>query len=203
MLRQSTQTRREQITEAALRLIGLHGISALTMADLAAEVGVTTGALFRHFPSRDAILEAVAVRVADLIDESMPDAALGPLERLNGLALSRAAMMERRPELAAILFSEQVMMALPPAAVERMQRIVADTATFIAQALAEAAAAGLIRRDLPLPHLVALTMGTIRHLAFLSGSILGGKVAQPAATGAIWQSYLSLITTGADHATHA
>jgi AcrR family transcriptional regulator len=201
--KQPTQVRQAQITEAALHLIGQNGIAALTMATLAAEVGVTTGALFRHFPSREAILEAVAARVADMTAGSLPGDTLPPLERLTSLAMGRAAIVASRPELVAMLFSEQVMLALPPTAVERLQDIAVATGTFVATTLQEAQAAGLVRADLPLPHLVALTMGTIRHLAFLSGSRLGGKVAGMAPPADIWQAYLRLISTGGSHDQHA
>jgi AcrR family transcriptional regulator len=198
--KQPTLARQAQITDAALRLIGLRGIADLTMAHLAAEVGVSTGALFRHFPSREAILEAVAIRATELAAAATPPATLPPLERLTGLTEARMALMEQRPEMVAILFSEQLMLALPPAAVDRLQDIVVTTGAFVAQALQEARQAGHVRDDLPLPHLVAITMGTIRHLVFLSGTTLGGKMSRMTSAAEIWQSYLTLIRPGGHHA---
>jgi AcrR family transcriptional regulator len=62
--RKPTAARREEVALAALRLIGAQGLSALTTANLAAEVGLTTGALFRHFPSLEAILSAAVACAA-------------------------------------------------------------------------------------------------------------------------------------------
>jgi AcrR family transcriptional regulator len=195
-----TEFRQAQIAEAALRLIGLRGISSLTMATLAAEVGVTVGALYKHFPSRDPILVAVAALVVRLVEGTMPPADRPPVARLTALADGRVALMASRPELATILFSEQVLLALPAEAVAKLQDIVMRPGRVIAAALTEARAAGDVRDDVPLPELVALTMGTIRHLTFLTASPLGGKMAGVTPVAGVWQTYLTLIRPGGAHA---
>jgi hypothetical protein len=43
--------RQKDIADAILRVAGREGIGALTMQRLGRELGVTSGALFRHFPS--------------------------------------------------------------------------------------------------------------------------------------------------------
>ena len=65
-IRQTT-AKRTEIADAALRIIGERGITALTMASLAEELGVSPGAPFRHFSSRNEILEEVAHRVVELM----------------------------------------------------------------------------------------------------------------------------------------
>ena len=55
-VRKPAAERRQEITLAVLRIIGERGLTSLTTATLAEEVGVTTGALFRHFASFDEIL---------------------------------------------------------------------------------------------------------------------------------------------------
>lgn len=64
LTRKPTAERREELLDAAGRLLLRNGISPLTMATLAQEVGVTSGALFRHFDTRAAILTALAERTA-------------------------------------------------------------------------------------------------------------------------------------------
>ncbi len=64
--------------EAALRIIGERGRGALTTANLATEIGLSSGALFRHFASLDDVLRE-AVRVAlRTIEGTFPDASLPP-----------------------------------------------------------------------------------------------------------------------------
>jgi AcrR family transcriptional regulator len=54
-----TQARREQIAEAALSLIANQGVASLSMAVLARRIGVVPSAIYRHFDSKDKILDSV------------------------------------------------------------------------------------------------------------------------------------------------
>lgn len=59
---------RERIRDAALVLIDAHGLEALSMRQLARELGVQAASLYSHFPTKDAVLDAVAnllIRQAD------------------------------------------------------------------------------------------------------------------------------------------
>ncbi len=70
-LRQTTDIRQASLIEAALRLAAQRSPSGITTGDLAAAVGITQGAVFRHFPSKDAIWIAVIDWVAvNLMDEA-------------------------------------------------------------------------------------------------------------------------------------
>jgi AcrR family transcriptional regulator len=50
--------RRHRIIQAALEVIGEHGVQGATVARIAKAAGVTSGALYSHFPGRTAILLA-------------------------------------------------------------------------------------------------------------------------------------------------
>jgi AcrR family transcriptional regulator len=54
--------RREQILDATEALMAAHGIQSVTMARIAAAVGLTPGALYRHFRSRGEIVAAIVRR---------------------------------------------------------------------------------------------------------------------------------------------
>lgn len=61
--------RREQILDAAAEAFGRRGFDGVTVAELAAAVGVTAPALYRHFGAKDEILSAVTTEVLDrLVD---------------------------------------------------------------------------------------------------------------------------------------
>ena len=51
--------RREEIDAAAMGLFVRNGIVQTTMQEIAAEVGLSAGALYRYFPSKDELAEAV------------------------------------------------------------------------------------------------------------------------------------------------
>ncbi len=89
--RKSQAERREEIIDAALVILGEHGVDGMTMARIAEAVGVTPGGLYRHFGSRDAILAAV-VEVAAERAMSWVETADAPdaLERLGELGRNLA-----------------------------------------------------------------------------------------------------------------
>lgn len=55
---QAKQTYR-RIVQAAVKLFARQGYHKTTIADLAQAIGLTSGAIFHHFPTKEAILEAV------------------------------------------------------------------------------------------------------------------------------------------------
>ncbi len=59
MLRLSTETRQAQIKEAVLDIISTEGLARLSTKNLAAKVGVSEGAIYRHFKSKKDILLSI------------------------------------------------------------------------------------------------------------------------------------------------
>ena len=61
----SAATTRESILLAALRLFSRKGYEGTSMRDIAAEVGITQGAIYKHFAGKDALLEAICLRMEE------------------------------------------------------------------------------------------------------------------------------------------
>lgn len=57
--RQTTEVRQQQITEAALQVIGIKGISGATTTEIASEAGISEGNLYRHFKNKEDIIGSV------------------------------------------------------------------------------------------------------------------------------------------------
>lgn len=55
----SAATTRESILLAALRLFSRNGYEGTSMRDIAGEVGISQGAIYKHFAGKDALLEAI------------------------------------------------------------------------------------------------------------------------------------------------
>src|ERR1700687_3569438 len=74
----------QRMTEPALAAAAEHGADDASLDEIARRAGVGIGTLYRHFPTRQALLEAVyrdqvhalAVRAADLMQPESPGAAL-------------------------------------------------------------------------------------------------------------------------------
>jgi AcrR family transcriptional regulator len=68
--------RREEILTAARRLFLQHGFPSVTMQDIAREAGLSAGAIYRYYPSKDELVRAFFEHCASA----------GPLEKLSGVA---------------------------------------------------------------------------------------------------------------------
>lgn len=168
-VRKPTAERREEIARAVLRIIGERGLTSLTTTNLAEEVGVTSGALFRHFSCLgDMMSEAVRYGVVR-IEETFPDEALPPLQRLLELARARVRLLGSDPGLAWLLRSEEARLSLPAPAVDLLQDVVARSRRFVLRTLREAAEQGSVRADIEPEILMVPVMGTIHALIGMRG----------------------------------
>ncbi|MBI3814338.1 MAG: helix-turn-helix transcriptional regulator, partial [Nitrospinae bacterium] len=57
--RETEEVRRKQILESAIRCISRQGYHQTTMDDIASEAGLSKGALYWYFKSKDEILTAM------------------------------------------------------------------------------------------------------------------------------------------------
>lgn len=68
------ELRREVLTAARHQLAGQHGLSKLTMAAVAKEVGVTPPALYRHFENRQDVIAQLCVLIVEEVLELLATA---------------------------------------------------------------------------------------------------------------------------------
>jgi AcrR family transcriptional regulator len=91
MGRRAVEVRREEILVATIAEIERTGMSALRVSDIAAALGVSSGLVFYHFDTKDALLvaalEHAVVRDADRLDKALAKAG-EPLERLRRVLTS-------------------------------------------------------------------------------------------------------------------
>jgi AcrR family transcriptional regulator len=66
--RRTKAERQREIAEATLKLVAKYGVHGTTVSRIAAAVGLSRGALYKHFPSRQAVLLAAM----DLMEERPP-----------------------------------------------------------------------------------------------------------------------------------
>lgn len=170
-----TNLTRTEIADTSIRIIGELGIGALTTTVLARELGVSSGAPFRHFASRDEILEAVAERVVEVVSAVFPDETLPPVERLSQLFIARTSILSKNFGMARLIFSDQFTKALPEKAAANIRGLIRRTRDYLLRLLQEGAEQGDFRRDLIPEDLLVPVMGTLQHLIFLSALRQDGK----------------------------
>lgn len=105
--------RAEAILAAAQKLFGEQGIDRTTMQEIAAAAGISAGAIYRYFPSKDALLEAVHTAARGEIAASFAAAEQdfsAPLEAL--IACGQEAIRDRGHGNECALWLECILAAL-------------------------------------------------------------------------------------------
>jgi AcrR family transcriptional regulator len=102
---------RDKILAAARKAFDRHGLEGLSLRDVAAKVGITPMAIYRHFASKEALVDAL---VLDALDEwsarvaALPPAAgLAKIEQMGEAFLDFALREPRRFEAAFLLHSRK------------------------------------------------------------------------------------------------
>ena len=65
--------RKANVVDGALTLLDTEGLDGLTMRKLGAALHVRAGALYRHFPSKEALLDAMAEKLFEGVADPAPD----------------------------------------------------------------------------------------------------------------------------------
>ena len=110
-MRKSAELRKAEIVLTILDLADRIGPDRVTTGAVATEVGVTQAALFRHFPTKTAMWNAVAEHVAHLLTQSWGEALereTAPHQRLRGLIAAQFKQIAATPALPMLLFSREL-----------------------------------------------------------------------------------------------
>lgn len=105
----SAEDRRSATVEAVIALAGEQNPNSITTTAIAKRMGVTQGALFRHFPSKDAILDAVMQWVAERLLSTLDAAARqgdSPLGALEAMFMANVEFVARHPGVPRMMFGE-------------------------------------------------------------------------------------------------
>ena len=135
-----------KLLDAAVHVIRSRGYSAARVEDICAEAGLTKGAFFHHFASKEACAVAAAAHFAaraDAIFDAAPYASLpGPRERVLGYVAFRKAILQGDLPQFTCLLGTMVQEAYDthPAIREACDRYISEHAKRLEPDLAEAKA---------------------------------------------------------------
>jgi AcrR family transcriptional regulator len=169
-------TARELILEAALELVGRHGLAELSMDELAVAAGVSRATLYRLFPGKSALFGGLIRAyspwegVADAI-ETMPDGR--PEEVMPAVGQAMAEALEGRTGLLLRIVIE--LLKGDPDTAEGMRRGMARGLPDLVQYLGRQMAAGRLRRMHPVLAFQLLAGPIVAHLLTrpLAESLIG------------------------------
>jgi AcrR family transcriptional regulator len=172
--------REEAIVEATNRLLGSKGYEMMSMDDIAAEVGIAKGSLYRHFDSKEALAAAVMVRLLQrtrAILAGLPEG-LSAIERLE--ALLRWTLAERLaggvPHLPSASQSLRDSLLAHRAYMDELMALSESVGTLIQQAKSDATLRGDLRDEFILYTLYARSCDPTLDFLKATGSMTDQEI---------------------------
>jgi AcrR family transcriptional regulator len=172
----SAEARRERTVETVVALCGEEEPATLTTGRIAESMGVTQGALFRHFASKDAIWEAVVAWVAERVMARVAAAAEGvedPLVALEAMFLAHVAFIAEHPGVPRLLMG-QLQHPRPTAASRMVRGLLERYRRRLEVLLCEAQGRGELRPAIDVEAAAAQFIGTVQGLVMQS--LIAGDV---------------------------
>ncbi len=162
--------RRAITVEAVVELAARQNPSDITTAAIAKEMGVTQGALFKHFPSKDAILQAVMEWVAAQLlgrVEKAAASATTPLAAIEALFMAHVEFVAQHPGVPRMLFGElqRAEQTMPK---QMAQTLIRRYGERIAPLIEAGKAAGEVSATLDTEAAITLLVGMIQGLVMQS-----------------------------------
>lgn len=185
----SADARRAATVETVIGLAAATNPADITTAQIAAHMGVTQGALFRHFADKQAIWAAVMDWTATTLLARF-DAVTGatPIERLRAMFATHIDFVVTHPGVPRILFGElqrdgdaqgkMCVRALMAAYRERVTNL-----------LTEAKAQSLIAETVDIPAAATMFLGMVQGLA-MQAMAAGDFATMPAISARLFDLYL-------------
>ncbi len=169
----STKIRQNEILDAALAIIDEQGLEGLTVKAISQRLGQVPSALYRHFPGKEAVLEALLDRLQAYIDEGLSQAnrQASVLVGMDVLHHRQLTLLEKKRGIVKLVFGA---FAFSPQA-SRRKRIRALWRGFrdkVARLLDLGRTRGEIRQDLD-PTVAALAFLSMFQSAALSRHLEG------------------------------
>ncbi len=164
-----SEIRQEQIAQAALAVVAQHGVRRLSIASVAQRVGVVPSALYRHFKSKDAIVDTVMSLVRERLLENVravAQAVPDPLEQLHVLLARHVQFIKENQALPRLVFSEQVYEGRPGRR-RAMFRTIQAYLDQVAEIVRRGQAQGRVRKDLDPGTVAVMFLGLIQPAAIL------------------------------------
>jgi AcrR family transcriptional regulator len=172
--RKPTEIRKAEIVDAAMGIIAARGSRRFTVKLLACEVGITEGAVFRHFESMEAIVDAVVERIGTVLFDSFPPEAPDPIDRLRLFFQHRTRTILSNPHLSRMLLSDHLSQAASPTQAKRLEEFKRRSQTFVLDCLREAEQTRTLSGKISPEAGAVIVLGSILALSHTTARINGG-----------------------------
>lgn len=195
--RLGTGIRRDQIAEAALAIVRSEGIRALSVAAVAAKVGIVPSAVYRHYRSKGDIVSAVLELIRTRLDANFRSVAalnLDPVKKLRLLLDRHLALIGGNNAIPRVVFSEEVLGGLPEKR-QQLYAIIRGVIANVAAIVSDGQQKGAIRGDLAAENIAVAFLGMIQPAAII-WSLGNGEFDLVAHGKSAWRLYADAIRVG-------
>jgi AcrR family transcriptional regulator len=158
-----TEIRKEQIAEAALKLVSAHGLNRLSVAAVARHVGLVPSGIYRHFRSKNdilaAVLDLIERRMNDNVREAMAESD-DPLDQLRGVLVRHVRFIREGRAVPRIVFADETFTGHPQRK-QRVHDILRAYLGHISRMIREGQRRGQIRREVNPDTTALLLLGIV------------------------------------------
>ncbi len=162
--RKPAADRKREVIDTALRLLATLPVEALTTERIASEVGISQAAIFRHFPTKNAlwlaVLETVETR-AEKIWETACAPDLAPLARLQRVLEGQLGLIAVTPAVPKLIFTVGRMTAETDIRQVHL-RIMTRLRSILLHEIDAAISTGELRTSMPATDLADLFLGLVQ-----------------------------------------
>ena len=166
--RESTLVRQKEIIDAARKLVSKYGSEHLTVKRIAAEVGITQGAIYRHFKSKRDILSFLAEHIQDnLIGDIQKGIESSrshkPVEILENVLRNHLSSIAQREGISFQVIAEIISLGDKKLS-KKIHGIINNYTSQIKDILSAGVKAGEVRNDIDLDAAAVMFFGMVQGL---------------------------------------
>jgi len=165
----NTEVRQEQIVEAAMNLIASRGLKGLSMAALANRIGLVPSAIYRHFKSKDDIVDMILGVIRERLLTNIRitcKETSEPMERLQSILKRHVETLRENRAIPRIIFSEDVFTGNPKRK-NRVYGIINGYLDALNEIIRDGQQMGRIRSDMDSKTVALMFLGIIQPGAIL------------------------------------
>ena len=166
----SAEQRRLQTVETLIDLAAEQNPNAITTQALADRMKLTQGAIFRHFPTKQAIFSGVMDWVADRLMKRIDKAITAEtkaVKKLEAMFMAHITFVSKHPGIPRILFGE-LQQKKDSAAKQMVQKMIGQYADKLQGVMQAGQESGELRADLDTEAAAILFIGSIQGLVMQS-----------------------------------
>lgn len=161
---QELTKRQEEIIDAAIQIIDRKGIQGLTIKNLSKDIGVTEGAIYRHFANKREILTSILVHFQGKMKEfheSSHLAGKSTFWKISATLNHFRKLFEVNPAIVSVIFAEEIFQN-DHALSDKVAELITENQEFMLSLINEGQSKGELRSDLDALMMVSSILGPFR-----------------------------------------